>query len=58
MPAKISSKKPKKVADPMDTESSERRLMKMRTSKQAKRTKPSSSLWTKRRTVELTLIDK
>jgi hypothetical protein len=34
-----------------------RRLMKMRISKQAKREKPSSSLLTKRKTVELTLID-
>jgi hypothetical protein len=34
-----------------------RRLMKMRTTKQAKRKKPSSSLLTKRRTVKLTLID-
>jgi hypothetical protein len=53
MPAKISRKKPKKVADPNCL----RRLMKMRISKQAKRKKPSSSLLTKRRTVELTLID-
>jgi hypothetical protein len=34
-----------------------RRLMKMRTSKQAKRKRPSSSLLTKRRTVKLTLIE-
>jgi hypothetical protein len=34
-----------------------RRLMKMRTTRQAKRKKPSSSLLTKRRTVTLTLID-
>jgi hypothetical protein len=34
-----------------------RRLMKMRTTKQAKRKKPSSSLLTKKRTVKLTLID-
>jgi hypothetical protein len=57
MPAKISSKKPKKVADPMDTQNPLRRLMKMRTTRQAKRKKPSSSLLTKRRTVTLTLIE-
>jgi hypothetical protein len=56
MPAKISRKKIKKVADPMDTESSEE-TDEDEDYKASKEEKPSSSLLTKRRTVELTLID-
>jgi hypothetical protein len=57
MPVKISRKKHKKVADPMDTEPSEETDEDEDHKRQAKRKKPSSSLLTKRRTVTLTLID-
>jgi hypothetical protein len=56
MPAQISHKKPKKVADPMETESSEE-TDEDEDNKASKEEKPSSSLLTKRRTVTLTLID-
>jgi hypothetical protein len=56
MPAKISQKNLKRSLSPW-TQNPLRRLMKMRTTKQAKRKKPSSSLLAKRRTVTLTLID-
>jgi hypothetical protein len=56
MPAKICRRKPKKVADPMDTESSEDTDAD-EDHKASKVEKPSSSLLTKRRTVTLTLID-